>query len=81
MFLCKEVETIRYIYSHMYWTDWGKQPKLERAALDGTQRQVLVDNLGRVQGLTIDYSDRRLYWADFDAKVIESADMKGKHQT
>ncbi|XP_064603510.1 low-density lipoprotein receptor-related protein 6-like isoform X2 [Liolophura sinensis] len=65
---------------HMYWTDWGKQPKLERAALDGTQRQVLVDNLGRVQGLTIDYLDRRLYWADFDAKVIESADMKGMNR-
>lgn len=62
----------------MYWTDWSDPPKLERASMDGSNRIVLVGNLGRVTGLTIDYIDKRIYWADIDKKVIESSDMRGR---
>ena len=27
----------------MYWTDWGSQPAIERAKMDGTQRSILVN--------------------------------------
>lgn len=38
----------------MYWTDWGKEPKIERANLDGTNRQALiVQNIVWPNGLTI----------------------------
>jgi low density lipoprotein receptor-related protein 5/6 len=69
---------------HMYWTDWGKNPKIHRAALDGTHRVVLVGEdgrLGRTHGLTVDYADRRLYWADLDFNGIESSDMDGKSKS
>lgn len=63
----------------MYWTDWEEPHSLERAALDGTMRKVLVENLGRVHGLTIDYTERRLYWGDLESEAIESADMEGTY--
>ena len=62
----------------MYWTDWGENPKLERATLDGKNRKVLLSDLGRIAGLTIDYGDKRLYWTDLDNKRIETSDMLGK---
>lgn len=62
----------------MYWIDWSLNPKLERAWLDGTHREILPVQFGRVYGLTIDYLEKRLYWTDFDNKCIESSNMLGK---
>ena len=61
----------------MYWTMWGDDCQLLRANLDGTQRKVLISGLGRVQDLTIDYVDRRIYWTDIDQKNIQSATLLG----
>lgn len=56
----------------MYWTDWGQQPKIERANLDGTDRLVLVDShLGWPNGLALDYSTGKLYWGDAKMDKIE----------
>lgn len=56
----------------MYWTDWGQQPKIERANLDGTDRLVLVDTyLGWPNGLALDYSTGKLYWGDAKMDKIE----------
>lgn len=27
----------------MYWSDWGNHPKIETAAMDGTMREILVE--------------------------------------
>lgn len=63
---------------YMYWIDWSQPPKLERAWLDGTHREILPVQFGRVYGLTIDYLEKRLYWTDFDNKCIESSNMLGE---
>jgi hypothetical protein len=26
----------------MFWSDWGKDPKIERAGMDGSRRQVII---------------------------------------
>lgn len=62
----------------MYWTEWGGKPKIDRAAMDGTGRVTLVADVGRANGLTIDYSERRLYWTDLDTTLIESSNMFGE---
>lgn len=62
----------------MYWTEWGGKPKIDRAAMDGTGRVTLVPNVGRANGLTIDYAARRLYWTDLDTTLIESSNMLGE---
>ena len=61
----------------MYFADWGKDPVIERAALDGSYRVVVMRNVGRANGLTIDFADSRLYWTDLDSNVIESAELTG----
>ena len=39
----------------MYWTELGDHPKIERADLNGTNRQTLVSgNMGLVHGLALD---------------------------
>jgi len=39
----------------MYWTDWGSNPKIEQAAMDGSlRRSIVTGNLGWPNGLTID---------------------------
>ena len=51
----------------MYWTDWGETPKIEKAGMDGSEetRSVIVkDNIYWPNGLTIDYTEARIYWAD-----------------
>uniref|UniRef100_A0A8C4T9C2 Low-density lipoprotein receptor-related protein 2 n=1 Tax=Erpetoichthys calabaricus TaxID=27687 RepID=A0A8C4T9C2_ERPCA len=63
----------------MYWTDWGRQPKIESAWMDGRNRLVLVDDdIGWPTGLTIDYlNGDRLYWSDAKDNMIESMKSDG----
>ncbi|KAF7248252.1 Low-density lipoprotein receptor-related protein 6 [Varanus komodoensis] len=68
---------LTYICRFMYWTEWGGKPKIDRAAMDGSERSTLVPNVGRANGLTIDYAKRRLYWTDLDTNLIESSNMLG----
>lgn len=62
----------------MYWTDWGANPKIERAGMDASNRAVIVSsNLTWPNGLAIDYETRRLYWADAGMKTIEFGNFDG----
>ena len=63
---------------HIYWTDWGAAPKIEKMTLDGTNRQVIVrSNLGWPNGLTIDYAASKLYWVDAQLDRVEVSDLDG----
>ena len=58
----------------MYWTDWGAVPRIERAGLDGTQRQTIVDTqLQWPNGLTLDLERRRIFWLDTRRRVSHSS--------
>ena len=61
----------------MYWSDWEKPTRIERATLDGKDRTTLLSNMGRANGLTIDFNENRIYWTDVDNNKIVSADMDG----
>lgn len=53
------------IHRYMYWTDWGTHAKIERATLGGNFRTEIVNSsLVWPNGLTLDYEEERLYWAD-----------------
>lgn len=61
---------LHYHAGMMFWADWGNEPRIERADMDGGNRKVLVeDNLGWPNGLTIDRPNNQLYWADAKTKV------------
>uniref|UniRef100_A0A672KQ36 Low-density lipoprotein receptor-related protein 2-like n=1 Tax=Sinocyclocheilus grahami TaxID=75366 RepID=A0A672KQ36_SINGR len=60
---------------YMYWTDWGTNAKIERATLGGNFRTEIVNtSLVWPNGLTLDYDDQRLYWADASLTFPESSE-------
>jgi len=62
----------------MYWTDWGANPKIEHAEMDGSARQTIITgNLAWPNGLTIEQATNRLFWADAKLDKIESSDLTG----
>lgn len=51
--------------SYLYWTDWGSPAKIERATLGGNFHTAIINSsLSTPNGLTLDYEERMLYWAD-----------------
>ncbi|XP_013175419.1 PREDICTED: low-density lipoprotein receptor-related protein 4 isoform X2 [Papilio xuthus] len=63
----------------VFWTDWGPNPKIERTDMDGKRRRsIIFDNIFWPNGLTIDYVESKIYWADARHHVIEKASFDGK---
>ncbi|GAB6018787.1 hypothetical protein CHUAL_000451 [Chamberlinius hualienensis] len=67
----------------LFWTDRSEnRPKIERSTMAGRNRVAIVDinslsDGGFPNGLTIDYSTRRLFWIDAKSDSIYSADYEG----
>ena len=65
----------------MYWTDWGANPRIEQAEMDGSARRTIITgNLGWPNGLTIDQATNRLFWADAKLDKIEVSDLSGRNR-
>ncbi|XP_062576146.1 low-density lipoprotein receptor-related protein 4-like isoform X3 [Saccostrea cucullata] len=62
----------------IFWTDWGHIPKIERSYMDGSGRAVIANtSLFWPNGLTLDYTTDKLYWADAKHHVIECSNLDG----
>ena len=62
----------------MFWSDWGKRPKIERAAMDGSHRSTIISESVRwPNGITLDLVMERIYWIDAKLNLIGSADLDG----
>ncbi|XP_014248480.1 low-density lipoprotein receptor-related protein 6 isoform X2 [Cimex lectularius] len=63
----------------MFWSDWNeKNPKIERAGLDGSMRTLLVhDHLGWPNGIALDHPAKKLYWCDAKTDKIEVINYDG----
>lgn len=56
----------------MYWTDWGTTPRIERAGMDGTHRQVIVNyEVKWPNGLTLDLVRKRVYWVSDSCQTFD----------
>lgn len=57
----------------LFWSDWSeKRPKIERAALDGSDRIILVKTgLGWPNGIALDLRASKLFWCDAKTDKIE----------
>ena len=56
----------------------GVTSQIERAFMDGLDRRVIVNTeIVRPVGITIDYSEQRIYWSDADLHRIEYCDYNG----
>ena len=72
---------VPFAISIMFWTDWGFTPMIERANMDGTGRTAIVmANLVFPNGLTIDFTQDKLYWVDANTKKVETSDLWGNNR-
>lgn len=66
----------RYMY---FTTIQERSAKIERASLDGTERESLfTTGLIRPVALALDHRLGKLFWVDADLKRIESSDLSGE---
>lgn len=66
----------------IYWTDWGTPAKIEKAAMDGSMREVIIDeSLVWPNGIALDFEYMRLYWADAKLDKIERSNLDGTERT
>ncbi|KAI2663623.1 Low-density lipoprotein receptor-related protein 8 [Labeo rohita] len=60
---------------------WGTQAKIEKAGMNGVDRQVLVsERIEWPNGIALDLSSRRLYWVDSKLHLISSVDLNGDNR-
>jgi hypothetical protein len=67
----------------LYYTDWGSNPHIGSAGLDGTdQRQVFRGSeVAWPNGLTLDLLHSRLYWVDAKLHILSSIHTSGREYT
>lgn len=62
----------------LFWADWGPPARIETAHMDGNKRKVLVNTaILYPTGLAIDYTTKRLYWADPKMMTVETVKYDG----
>lgn len=66
----------------MFWTDWGSEPRIEVAGMDGSNRKALVsEELQFPNGLAVDAQLDRLYFVDGGIKTLEYVRLDGSGRT
>lgn len=65
----------------LFWTQWGKVPRIERSYLDGSYKKTIVEiDIVYPNGLVIDYHAKRIYWSDAKLDRLETADLAGRNR-
>nr|XP_006820263.1 PREDICTED: low-density lipoprotein receptor-related protein 1-like [Saccoglossus kowalevskii] len=67
---------------YIYWSNIGDMPIIERAKLNGKDRETIVDgekkHIKEIRGLTIDYNNNKLYWVDSSSQILWSSQLDGR---
>lgn len=66
----------------LFWTDWDdNSPRIERASMSGEGRRMISTSwqlsAGWPNGLTLDYTQKRVYWVDAKSDSISSTMYDG----
>lgn len=63
---------------YLFWADYGQNPKIERALLDGTNRTILVSSgIITPRGLALDWQTGYVYWVDDSLDMIARVNPQG----
>lgn len=56
----------------VYWTDWGDKAFIGRVGMDGVNKvPIITTKIEWPNGITIDYTNDKLYWSDAHLGYIE----------
>ncbi|KAK2724586.1 hypothetical protein QYM36_001171, partial [Artemia franciscana] len=62
----------------IFWSDWGENPRIERADLDGQNRTTIISTkIFWPNGLTLDIPTKRVYFADSKLDYIDFCNYDG----
>ncbi|KIH52427.1 Low-density lipoprotein receptor repeat class B, partial [Ancylostoma duodenale] len=62
----------------MFWTDWGQNPHIERANMDGTDRKIIVNTkIYWPNTIALDLTTDRVYFADSKLDYIDFVNYDG----
>ncbi|XP_050419520.1 low-density lipoprotein receptor-related protein 2 [Patella vulgata] len=62
----------------LFWSDWGQNPKIERVGLDGSDRTpIITEKIYWPNALTLDYPNKRIYFADARLDFIDYCNYDG----
>ncbi|KAJ7335677.1 hypothetical protein JRQ81_013618 [Phrynocephalus forsythii] len=62
----------------MYWCEIGVDPKIQQAGMDGSSKEVIIDEgLGWPTSITLDLLSWRIFWSDDKFQCIGSAFLDG----
>ncbi|XP_046328862.2 low-density lipoprotein receptor-related protein 4-like isoform X2 [Haliotis rufescens] len=65
----------------VFWTNWAVSATIERCGMDGTQREVIMnDAIKWPNGITIDYVTELLYWTDAGLEMLSSSNIDGSNR-
>ena len=65
----------RNVCRQMYWTCWPD--KIMRAQMDGSEVAQVLSGRDHPVGITIDFDESRLFWAEYGAHMIYSSALDG----
>ena len=65
----------------MFWTDWGKFAKIQKANMDGSSQKSLIMNNSHYivwpNGLSLDYEAKLVYWIDGQLGLVGRMSYNG----
>ena len=62
----------------LFFSDNGPNPRIERVSLDGQDRETIVFvGLIKVISLSVDISNKKLYWTDYGKHTMEVSNYDG----
>lgn len=66
---------------YLFWVELGDHPSIERARLDGSNKKSIVSSdLILPNGLSVDYANKKIFWADAMKHRIEMSDLQGRYR-
>lgn len=64
----------------LFWSDAGRNPKIERSSLLGSYRTTIVQELVRPMFLSLDFHLDRLFWLETPTSTINSVSLNGQQR-
>ena len=62
---------------YLFWTDNSQISKIERSALDGSERNIIYRSPSIISDMTIDYKRKKIMWCDVITSYIRMSNYDG----
>ena len=69
---------VDHMHNQIYWTD-HIEASIYRTPIHGDEddAEIVIDGLGLVESITVDWIGRKLYWADAQRKCLDVIELDG----